>query len=93
MSNTFSTENHKNSTELTTLNNAEINVPYKIAECSLNGTVRNRLAELGLTVGACVSVIKKAPLGDPLEITLRGYSLCIRAKEAKYFTLVRIDNE
>ena len=42
-----------------------------------------RLAELGLTAGVTVTVIRKAPLGDPLEIAVRGYRLCIRTKTAK----------
>ena len=41
-----------------------------------------RLAELGLTAGVTVTVIRKAPLGDPLEVTIRGYELTLRKDEA-----------
>ncbi len=45
-------------------------------------TCQNRLAELGLTAGASVKVIRTAPLGDPIEIALRGYRLCLRRQTA-----------
>jgi Fe2+ transport system protein FeoA len=40
-----------------------------------------RLSEMGLTEGAEFEVLKVAPLGDPVEIRLRGYRLCLRRKE------------
>lgn len=46
------------------------------------GRVRRRLFDMGLTPGAEVYLRKKAPLGDPLEITLRGYELSLRKDEA-----------
>jgi ferrous iron transport protein A len=45
--------------------------------------VRQRLLEMGLTKGITVSVIRMAPLGDPIEIELRGYRLSLRRKEAE----------
>ncbi len=47
------------------------------------GAVRRRLFDMGLTPGALVRVRKMAPLGDPMEITLRGYELTLRKAEAK----------
>ena len=44
--------------------------------------LRRRLLELGLVPGTPVEAIRRAPLGDPLEITLRGYALSLRANEA-----------
>ncbi len=41
-----------------------------------------RLADLGLVPGTPVRVVRRAPLGDPLEIELRGYRLCLRRSEA-----------
>lgn len=93
MSNIFSTKNNKKIPDAEFLDSAQIGVPYKITACSMQGILRGRLAELGLTVGARVIVLKKAPLGDPLEISLRGYSLCIRANEAKLFTITRLNDE
>ncbi len=46
------------------------------------GRVRRRLFDMGVTPGAEIIMRKKAPLGDPLEITLRGYELTLRKTEA-----------
>ena len=46
------------------------------------GKIRRRLFDMGLTPGANVYLRKKAPLGDPVEITLRGYELSLRKDEA-----------
>jgi len=45
--------------------------------------VRQRLLEMGLTKGVSIEVIRLAPLGDPIEIALRGYRLSLRRKEAE----------
>lgn len=47
------------------------------------GRVRRRLFDMGVTPGADVVLVKKAPLGDPLEVTLRGYQLTLRKSEAQ----------
>ena len=44
--------------------------------------IRRRLFDMGVTPGAQVLLRKKAPLGDPLEITIRGYELTLRISEA-----------
>jgi ferrous iron transport protein A len=44
-----------------------------------------RLQEMGLTVGTSFKVVKVAPFGDPVEIDLRGYRLCLRKHETKDF--------
>lgn len=46
-----------------------------------------RLAEMGMTAGAKVQVVRYAPLGDPMEIRVRGYSLALRKKDAKKIAL------
>lgn len=46
--------------------------------------IRRRLFDMGLTPGATVILKKKAPLGDPIQITIRGYELTLRKAEAKY---------
>jgi len=50
-----------------------------IREC--NGTV-NRLVELGVVPGQIISLLKKAPLGDPMEFRIMNYHLCLRKAEA-----------
>ena len=46
------------------------------------GVIRRRLFDMGVTPGAEVILRKKAPLGDPLEVTIRGYELTLRKTEA-----------
>jgi Fe2+ transport system protein FeoA len=46
------------------------------------GRVRRRLFDMGVTPGASVFLKKKAPLGDPIEINIRGYELTLRKDEA-----------
>ena len=51
------------------------------------GRIWRRLFDMGVTPGAEVVMRKKAPLGDPIEITLRGYELTLRKSEAACVTL------
>ncbi len=88
MSNTFSKKSDKKFCCALTLDKAKLNVPYTITSCSLPDKLKTRFAELGFVAGATVTVIKRAPLSDPLEINIKGYSLCVRANELKYFTAV-----
>lgn len=46
------------------------------------GRLRRRLLDMGITPGAAIMLKKRAPLGDPLEINLRGYELTLRSEEA-----------
>lgn len=46
------------------------------------GRIRRRLFDMGVTPGAMVTMKKKAPLGDPIEVTIRGYELSLRKDEA-----------
>ena len=48
------------------------------------GAIRRRLFDMGITPGAEIYLRKKAPLGDPLEISLRGYELTLRKAEAAH---------
>lgn len=51
------------------------------------GPVRRRLMDLGITPGADVKVIKVAPLGDPVEVNIRGYELSLRKDEAAHVSV------
>ena len=51
------------------------------------GRLRRRLFDMGVTPGATILLKKKAPLGDPLEVTLRGYELTLRKSEANLVIL------
>ena len=51
------------------------------------GLMRRRLFDMGLTPGTTVTVKKTAPLGDPIEVTVRGYELSVRKSEAEHVTM------
>ncbi len=55
----------------------------RIAFVSGKGAIRKRLLEMGLTSDACFEVVRVAPLGDPIEIKIRGYYLSLRRSEAE----------
>lgn len=55
-----------------------------------DGKIRRRLFDMGVTPGAVVTLRKKAPMGDPIEVTIRGYELSLRKVEA---ALVNIEVE
>ncbi len=54
----------------------------KVLAVNGEGAIRRRLFDMGITPGAEVYLRKKAPLGDPIEISLRGYELTLRKSEA-----------
>ncbi len=51
------------------------------------GALRRRLLDMGLTPGTRVTVRKRAPFGDPLELCLRGYELTLRGEDARNIKL------
>ncbi len=53
-----------------------------VKSVSGEGKIKRRLFDMGITPGADVKMRKKAPLGDPIEVTLRGYELTLRKSEA-----------
>lgn len=56
----------------------------KIVAVTGEGRIRRRLFDMGVTPGAELVMRKKAPLGDPIEITVRGYELTLRKSEADF---------
>ena len=58
-----------------------------IVACNLPSKLKTRYAEMGLTPDTEVTVIRVAPLGDPMVIRARGYELCIRKETAKQFVV------
>lgn len=54
-----------------------------VAAFSGTGALRRRLMDMGITKGTKILVRKVAPLGDPIEITVRGYQLSLRKSEAE----------
>lgn len=65
-----------------TLKDVEYGIPVKVAKINGEGPVRRRIMDMGITKGCTIIVNKCAPLGDPIEITVRGYELTIRKADA-----------
>lgn len=70
-----------------TLDEFKVGETGVIKTVSGEGKIRRRLFDMGVTPGAEVMLRKKAPLGDPLEVTIRGYELTLRKSEAVCVTM------
>ena len=62
-----------------------------ITEVKGEGPIRRRLLEMGLTPNTKVKMIKRAPLGDPIEIQIRNYNLTLRLEDAKNILIKELD--
>ena len=71
----------RNST--TSLKEVKIGQTVKVKKLTGEGAVKRRIMDMGLTKGTEVTVRKVAPLGDPIEVTVRGYELSIRKADAE----------
>ena len=66
-----------------TLKAVRIGETVKVVKLHGEGAVKRRIMDMGLTKGVQVYVRKVAPLGDPIEVTVRGYELSIRKNDAE----------
>ena len=66
-----------------TLKQARVGDTVKVVKLHGEGAVKRRIMDMGLTKGAEVHIRKVAPLGDPIEVTVRGYELSIRKSDAE----------
>ena len=66
-----------------TLKEVAVGSTAKVKEITGAGPLRRRIMDMGITKGVDVYVCKVAPLGDPIELTVRGYELSIRKDEAE----------
>ena len=65
-----------------TLRDVSIGDTVQVVKLHGTGPVKRRIMDMGITKGVNVSVRKVAPLGDPIELTVRGYELSIRKEDA-----------
>ncbi len=65
-----------------TLDKIPLDKPVKITAVNGFGALRDRLLDMGLTPHTKVMIRKKAPMGDPIEVYLRGYELTLRLEDA-----------
>ncbi|MDD2374472.1 MAG: ferrous iron transport protein [Clostridiales bacterium] len=66
-----------------TLKDAKIGEKVTVARLGGQGALKRRIMDMGITKGAEILVRKVAPLGDPIEVNLRGYALSVRKSEAE----------
>ena len=75
--------NLKEQKDMKTLRDVKIGKSAKIIKVHGEGALRRRIMDMGLTKGTEVYVRKVAPLGDPLELNVRGYELSVRKADAE----------
>ena len=66
-----------------TLKEAKVGSTVKVVRLHGEGAVKRRIMDMGITKGVEVYVRKVAPLGDPVEVTVRGYELSLRKADAE----------
>ena len=66
-----------------TLKNARIGSTVQVVKLHGEGAVKRRIMDMGITKGVDIYVRKAAPLGDPVEVTVRGYELSLRKADAE----------
>ncbi len=66
-----------------TLREAKVGDTVRVVKLHGEGAVKRRIMDMGLTKGVDVQIRKVAPLGDPIEVTVRGYELSIRKADAE----------
>ena len=70
-----------------TVNELKIGERAIVTGLGCSGALRRRIIDMGITPGAVVIMRKAAPMGDPIEINVRGYELSIRRSEAREITV------
>ena len=66
-----------------TLKDVKIGLSATVVRIEGEGAIRRRIMDMGITRGTPILVKKVAPLGDPMELTVRGYQLTLRKSDAK----------
>ena len=67
---------------------AKIGETVKVAKLNGAGAIKRRIMDMGITKGVEIYIRKVAPLGDPIEVTVRGYELSLRKADAEMIELV-----
>lgn len=66
-----------------TLKDAKIGETVRVTKVGGEGAIKRRIMDMGITKGVSIKVMKVAPLGDPIEITVRGYELTLRKADCQ----------
>jgi ferrous iron transport protein A len=75
---------------LKTVDQLKVNDKSVVVSLGSCGAVRRHIIDMGITPGAIIIMRKTAPMGDPIEINVRGYELSLRKKEAQTITVETI---
>ena len=70
-----------------TLKDAKVGETVQVARLHGSGPIKRRIMDMGITKGVALHVRKVAPLGDPMELNLRGYALSVRKADAEMIEL------
>lgn len=73
---------------MATLRDAKIGDTVTVKKLNGEGAIKRRIMDMGITKGTEVTVRKVAPLGDPIEVTVRGYELSLRKADAELIETV-----
>jgi len=76
-----------------TLREAKIGQTVKVVKLHGTGPVKRRIMDMGITKGQLIEVIRVAPLGDPMEITVRNYELSVRKADAEMIEVELVEEE
>ena len=68
---------------MVTLSDIKCGSTVKVVKLHGEGAIKRRIMDMGITKGTNIYVRKLAPLGDPIEVTVRGYELSLRKSDAK----------
>ncbi len=75
---------------MNTLKDVKVGKRAKVVKLHVEGAVKRRIMDMGITRGVEVFVRKVAPLGDPIEICVRGYELSLRKQDAQMIEIEHI---
>ena len=71
------------------LSEAKVGTTVTVAKIEGDGAYKRRIMDMGITKGVEIYIRKVAPLGDPIEVTIRGYELSLRKADAEMIDVVK----
>ncbi|MBQ9086035.1 MAG: ferrous iron transport protein A [Clostridia bacterium] len=72
---------------MNTLKQAKVGSTVKVVKLHGEGALKRRIMDMGITKGVEIYIRKVAPLGDPIEVTVRGYELSLRKADAEWIEI------
>lgn len=72
------------------LSEAEVGSCYRVLSVNATGVIRQRMLDMGLVPGVCLTVLRFAPLGDPIEIRINRFFMSLRREEARFVQVLPV---